>query len=78
VDEHLDFLLRVFAVEVEKLGDDQVRALIVDFSTHDHNPLFQQQRVNIVGALPAPRGLYYHRHHTARHETVSGHHCLLR
>ena len=39
------------AVEVEDLGDEQVGDLVVDLLAEEHDPLPQQQRVDVVGPL---------------------------
>src|SRR5690606_7799357 len=61
VDIHVDLTIRVLPVQIQQLGHNQIGNLVIDRCSQQHNPLFQQQRENIVGAFaPAPL-LYDHR-----------------
>ena len=53
VDVEVDVLLRVLAVEVEDLGDDQVRHLLVDGAAEEDDALAKQQRIDVECSLPA-------------------------
>ena len=61
IDVHLNVALGIFAAEVKQLCDDQIGDLVVDGRAQEDNALAQQQRVDIVGALAAGRGLDDHR-----------------
>src|SRR5207302_547978 len=54
VDVEADVLVRVFAVEVEELGDDQAGDLVVDRRAEKDDALAQEQGVNVEDALGAP------------------------
>src|SRR5204862_7022526 len=56
VDVDRDVFVRVLGLEVQQLGDDQVRDLIVDRGAEKDDSLVQQARINVEGAL-ASRGL---------------------
>src|SRR6478672_7719343 len=56
VDVDVDVLVRILGFEVDHLGDDEVRDLVVDRRAEEDDPLVEQARVDIEGALPA-RGL---------------------
>ncbi len=53
VDIHLDRGLAVFFVQVQQLGHDDVGNLIVNRGAHKDDPVFEQQRENIINALAA-------------------------
>ena len=53
VDVHVDILVRVLAVEVEELGDDDVGDLVVDWRAEEDDALLQQQGKDIERALAA-------------------------
>ncbi len=48
-------LFGLLGFEVEKLGDDQVGNLVIDLLAEEHDPLAQEQRVDVEGALTARR-----------------------
>src|SRR5206468_11629822 len=56
VDVDGDVLVRVLGLQVQQLGDDQVRDLIVDRGAEKDYSLVQQTRVDVERAL-ASRGL---------------------
>ena len=62
VDVQLDVLFGVFVLEVEQLGDHQVRDGVVDRHADEDDTVLQQQRVDVVGPFPAARLFYHHRH----------------
>ena len=47
VDVERDVLVRVLGLEVEQLGDDQVRDLVVDRRAEEDDPLVEQARVDV-------------------------------
>ena len=49
-------------LEVQHLGDDQVRDLVVDLLTEEDDALAQQHRVDVEGPLAALGLLEHHRH----------------
>ena len=49
-------------VEVQQLGGDQVRDLVVDLLAEEHDALAQQARIDVERTLPAPVLLDDHRH----------------
>jgi hypothetical protein len=59
VHVHVDVLLGVFGLEVEQLRHHQVGHVVVDGLADEHDPLAQQPRVDVEGALP-PGGLLEH------------------
>ena len=61
VDIERDVLIRVFRLEEEQLRDDQVGRHLVDRSDEEDDPLLEQPRVDVVGALAAPALLDHHR-----------------
>ena len=71
VDVDRDVLVRVLGLEVEELGDDQVRDLVVDGRAEEDDPLVEQARVDVERALAA-RGLLDH-HRDQRAHGSSGH-----
>ena len=60
VDVQADVLLRVLRLEEEELGDDQVGEVVLDRVAQEDDPLAQQARVDVVGALPPAGGLDDH------------------
>ena len=48
-------------IQKQQLRHDHVRNLIVNRRAEEDNALFEQQRINIVGAFAASRILYNHR-----------------
>ncbi len=42
----------------------QIGDVIVDRADQKNHPLLEQAGIDIVGALPAPAGFYYHRNQT--------------
>jgi len=56
VDVQVDFLLRRLALEVEELGDREVRDLVVDRRPDEDDALLQEAAEDVVGPLAA-RGL---------------------
>ncbi len=59
VDVEVDVPLVVLRLEEQHLGDDQVRHLVVDLLAQEHDPLAQQLRVDVEGAV-APVALLDH------------------
>ena len=62
VDVQLDVLFGVFVLEIEQLGDHQVRNGVVDGGPDKDNAVLQQQRVDVVGPLTAARLFNHHRY----------------
>lgn len=54
IDVELDIFLTVFVVKEEHLSDDDVGQVVVNGIAEKNNPVFQQARINIVGALAVP------------------------
>jgi hypothetical protein len=54
---------------MEQLGDDQVRDLVVDLGAEDDDPLGEQPRLDVEGALATGGLLDHHRDH--RHAETS-------
>src|SRR6185295_8687283 len=57
-----DVLVRVLGLEEQQLGDDQVGGDFGHRPDQEHDPLFQQARIDVVGALAAAGLLDDHRH----------------
>src|SRR3954468_1426253 len=57
VDVDRDVLVRVDGLEVQQLGDDEVRDLIVDRLAEEDDPLVEQAREDVVLALAAGAAL---------------------
>jgi hypothetical protein len=57
----VDVLVGVLALEEQQLRDDQVRHRVVDRPDEEDHALLEQARVDVVGALAAPRLLDHHR-----------------
>ena len=51
VDIEMDVLVGVLGFEVEDLGHDQVRDLVVDLLTQEHDAFLHQQRVDVERAF---------------------------
>ncbi len=51
VDVQEDVLAGVGAIEVQDLGHEQVGDLVVDLLAKEHDPLTQQQRIDVEGPL---------------------------
>src|SRR3954462_14475893 len=60
VDVQADVLLRILRFEEQELGDDQVREVVFDRVAQKDDPLAQEARVDVVGALPPAGGLDDH------------------
>src|SRR3954451_6890781 len=60
-----DVAAGILRVEMEQLGRDQVRDLVVHLLAQEHDSLAQQARVDVEGALPAPVLLDDHRNNGA-------------
>ena len=73
VDVQADVLLRVLGLEEQELGDHQVGEVVLDRVTQEDDPLAQQPRVDVVGALPPAGGLDDHGHEHAWTPSFSGH-----
>src|SRR5581483_1314386 len=56
VDVEVDVLVRVLGLEMDHLGDDEVRDLVVDRGAEEDDPHVEQPRVDVEEALAA-RGL---------------------
>src|SRR5919106_3092314 len=61
VDVDRDVLVRVLRLEMQELGDDEVRDLVVDRRAEEDDPLVQQAGVDVERALAARRLLDHHR-----------------
>src|SRR3954471_9066469 len=61
VDVEADVLVGVFGLQVQQLGDDEVGDLVVDGRADEHDPLVEQARVDVEGALAAGALLDDHR-----------------
>ena len=59
VDIKIKVLLSVLHLQEEHLRDDQIRDVIVDRCADENNPVLEQPRIDIVGAL-SPAGLLDH------------------
>ena len=62
VDVEGDVLVRVLALQEQQLGADQRRHLVVDRAGQEDDPLLQQARIDVVGALAAGGLLDHHGH----------------
>ena len=62
VDVERDVLVRILAFQEQQLGHDEVGHLVVDRTDQEDHALFQQARVDVVGALAAAALLDHHRH----------------
>jgi hypothetical protein len=71
VDVQRDILVGVVGLEVEQLGDDEVRDLVVDGGADHHDPVLQQPRVDVERALAARGLLHHHRDQRAHAATLS-------
>ena len=58
----MDFLLGVFGLKEQKLGGEQAGAVILDRAGDEDQPLLQQARIDVEGALAAGGLLDHHRH----------------
>src|SRR3954463_15308485 len=65
VDVERDVLVRVLRLEVEELGDDQVHDLVGHGRAEEDDPLVEEARVDVEGALPAGGLLDDHRYEWA-------------
>src|SRR5215218_4289271 len=82
VDVELDVLVRVLRLQVEQLGHDQVGHRVVDRRAQEDDPLVQQARVDVEGALAAVGlldddrdqivGRWLHRRYSLGSEASSG------
>ena len=61
IDVEGDVLVRIVGFEMQQLGHDQVRHLIVDRCPQEDNALVEQARVDIVGSFAAAGLLDHHR-----------------
>ena len=57
VDVDVDVLIGVFPIEIQQLGNDQVCNLVVDRRPQENDPLAEQKRVDVEGALD-PAGAF--------------------
>src|SRR5207247_5469796 len=60
-----DVLVRVVGLEMEQLGDRQVGDLVVDRGAEEDDPLVEEARVDVEGALAVHGLLDHHRNHRA-------------
>ena len=74
VDVEADVLVGVVGLEVDELGDDEVGDLVVDRRAEEDDPLVEQARVDVEGALAAARLLDDHRNqwHSRLHPSLQG------
>ncbi len=61
VDVQADVAVRILAGQVQELRDDRVRHLGVDGRAQEHDPLLEEQRVDIECAFPSRTRLHHHR-----------------
>ena len=61
VDVQADVALRVFSLEEQQLGDDQVGHVIFDLVAQEDDPVLEQAAVDVVGPLAAARAFDDHR-----------------
>jgi len=61
VDVERDLFLGVLRLQKEKLRDDEVRDLIVDWRADEDDALLEESRVDVEGALPPTGVLDHHR-----------------
>ena len=54
IDVEVDVLLGVGHLQKEQLRDNRVGHHIIDGRAQEHDPVHQQARINIIGALAAP------------------------
>ncbi len=54
-------LVRILGLQVQKLGHDQVRDLIIHRCPEEDDPLVEEAAVNVEGALPTGSLLNDHR-----------------
>jgi len=59
VDVNMDVLLRVFHLEEEHLGNDEIGDVVVDRRADENDAVLEQARINVVATLPAA-GLFDH------------------
>jgi hypothetical protein len=60
VDVERDVLLGILGLEVDQLGDDQIRNLVVDRLAQEDDPLAEQPRVDVERPLAAGCLLDHH------------------
>ena len=60
VDVEIDVFVRVIRFQEQQLGANQARYAIVDRPDQKDDPLFEQTRINVVGALPTIGLLDHH------------------
>lgn len=59
IDVEGDLLLWVLGLPVKELANDQVGAGVVNLGSHEHDPIGEESRVEVVAPL-SPRGLFEH------------------
>src|SRR5438552_17781871 len=57
VDVDADLFVGILAVEEEQLRDHEVGEVVIDLAAKKNNPVSQQARIDVVGALTTGRGL---------------------
>ena len=62
VDVEMDVLVRVFRLEKQQLGDDQVGHVILNRAHAENHSLLEQPGIDVVGALTACALFDDHRH----------------
>ena len=73
VDVDRDVLVGILALQVQQLGDDEVRDLVVDRRAEEDDPLVEQPRVDVELALAARGALDDHRDQRhGRHPSAPG------
>src|SRR5690606_29936785 len=65
IDVQVNILVRVLRLQKQKLGHHQVSHIVLNGTHQENNPLFQQARVDVIGALTSCRLLDDHRDQTA-------------
>ena len=84
VDIQVNVLVGIFRLKEQELRHDQIGHVVFHLTHEEDHALFQQSRVDIVGALPTGRLLDHHRDQAAGglhfwgqlHKAVLGHGSL--
>ena len=62
VDVEGDVLFRIFAFQKQQLSDHRIGCVVIDFTHQKDHALFEQARVNVIGAFAATRRFDDHGH----------------
>ena len=57
VDVHVDVALRIFGIQEEQLGHDDIRDIVVNGAPHEHDPVHEEAAEDVVAALSPVRAL---------------------